>query len=151
MRAVIQRVSRARVVVDGRTVGEIDAGLCVLVGALAGDDQSDVDFMARKLSTLRVFHDQDGKMNRSVMDTGGSILLVSQFTLAADTTSGTRPSFTSALEPEKAQPMLEELANRLQSNGICVETGLFGARMLVELTNEGPVTIFIDSRDKRRK
>ena len=151
MRAVVQRVARASVSVEGRIVGAIDDGLCVLVGALEGDDAQDVAFLARKLAGLRIFHDDDGKMNRSVLDISGAMLVISQFTLAADTTSGTRPSFTSALHPDQAAPLLEDLATQLRGHGIEVATGVFGAVMDVDLVNRGPVTIYLDSRSKKHK
>ncbi|MBN2083006.1 D-tyrosyl-tRNA(Tyr) deacylase [bacterium] len=151
MRAVVQRVSSASVTVEDQVVGCIGHGLCVFVGALAGDDASDVEFMARKLATLRVFHDAAGKMNRNVIDVGGELLIVSQFTLAADTTSGTRPSFTAALEPAEAEGLLEKLVAALQGQGIKVGVGRFGARMRVEIVNEGPVTIQLDSRARKKR
>ena len=151
MRAVVQRVSRAGVAVAGETVGAIGRGLCVLVGAMNDDGLEDAAFIARKLATLRIFPDEEGKMNLSVANVGGSVLLISQFTLAADTTSGTRPSFSSAMPPDKAQPLLDELAGLLRGQGLTVETGEFGAKMEVEIVNDGPVTIFLDSRMKRRK
>jgi D-tyrosyl-tRNA(Tyr) deacylase len=151
MRAVVQRVTRARVLVDGQVAGEIGPGLCVLVGAMSGDTAEDVAFLARKLATLRIFQDRAGKMNLNVADAGGSVLLVSQFTLAADTTSGTRPSFSGALEPGPAAQLLEQLAVLLRERGLHVATGRFGARMELELTNSGPVTICLDSRAKKRK
>ena len=151
MRVVIQRVSRASVSVSGRAIGEIGEGLCVLVGAMAGDSSEDVSFIARKLASLRIFHDEQGKMNRSVADCGGAILLVSQFTLAADTTSGTRPSFSAAMQPRAASELLDELAARLREVGLEVATGEFGAVMDVEILNNGPVTIVLDSRVKKKK
>lgn len=151
MRAVIQRVSSAQVEVDGECIARIGAGLCVLVGAMGGDTTADAEFISRKLVTLRIYHDEAGRMNRSVHDTGGSIVLISQFTLAADTTSGTRPSFSSALPPEQAEPLLDKLAGLLRTSGVSVETGRFGARMEVALVNSGPVTICLDSRAKVRK
>jgi D-tyrosyl-tRNA(Tyr) deacylase len=151
MRAVVQRVARAAVSVDGEVVGAIGSGLCVLVGALAGDGEADVEFLARKLAKLRIFHDEQGKMNRSVTDIKGEILLISQFTLAADTTSGTRPSFTAALAPDQAAALLERLVELLRANRIPVACGRFGAVMNVELLNQGPVTIILDSRAKKRK
>jgi len=151
MRAVVQRVTRAEVTVGKELISRISHGLCVLVGAMNGDNETDVAFMARKLSTLRIFPDSEGRMNLSVQDAGGAILLVSQFTLAADTTSGTRPSFTAALPPEQAKPLLEMLATQLRTKGIEVGTGEFGAKMELALVNDGPVTIMLDSRDKRKK
>jgi len=145
MRALIQRVSRAAVRVEGETVGVIDRGLCVLVGTLEGDDATDVAWMSRKLTTLRIFPDEAGKMNLSVVDVGGRILLVSQFTLAADLRKGTRPSFGRAMAPERAEALLETLKVALAET-VSVETGRFRAHMEVELVNDGPVTIWLDSR-----
>lgn len=150
MRAVVQRVSSARVEVANEITGEIGRGLLVLVGAIEGDESQDVQFIGRKLATLRLFPDEAGKMNLSVKDIGGGILLVSQFTLAANTASGTRPSFSSAMEPHAAEQMLADLEGALSTEGIDVATGRFGAKMSVALVNDGPVTIFLDSRDKSR-
>lgn len=151
MRAVVQRVAWARVRVEGSLIGEIGQGLAVLVGAMEGDSQADVEFIARKLCTMRIFEDDNGKMNRSVIDVGCDILLVSQFTLAADTTSGTRPSFSKALAPIAAKGLLEVLASLVSAQGIEVANGRFGAKMLVETANDGPVTIILDSQAKQRK
>jgi len=151
MKAVLQRVTRAQVTVDDRVTGAIGPGLCVLVGAVKGDTEVDADFIAKKLATVRVFHDDEGKMNRSVLDTGGKLLVVSQFTLAAETTSGTRPSFSNALPPTQAEPLIEYLVGRLEERGLSVEQGEFGALMSVELCNQGPVTIILDSKNKVRK
>jgi len=151
MRAVLQRVKMAQVDVDGQIVGRIGRGLLVFVGALQGDTEEDVRFIGRKLASIRLFPDDAGKMNLSVSEIGGQVLLVSQFTLAANTTSGTRPSFSAALEPPAARQMLNQLAAAVSGQGIPVETGEFGAKMSVELTNDGPVTIVLDSRDKARK
>jgi D-tyrosyl-tRNA(Tyr) deacylase len=151
MRAVVQRVSRASVSVEQRVVGAIQRGLCVLVGALEGDGAEDAAFIAHKLATLRIFPDEAGKMNLSATDVQGGVLLISQFTLAAETTSGTRPSFSAALPPAEAQPLLDQLAALLRQAGLEVATGEFGAKMLVELANDGPVTILLDSRAKKRK
>ena len=151
MRAVVQRVRRAQVLVAGECVGAIGEGLCVLVGAMAADGPEDAAYLARKLATLRIFHDSAGKMNRSVADVGGSLLVVPQFTLAADTTSGTRPSFSAAMEPALAAPLLAALEQALRDVGLTVASGRFGAHMQVELVNDGPVTILLDSKDKKRK
>lgn len=151
MRAVVQRVTEARVKVDGEVVGAIRGGLCVFVGAMVGDGAADAEFIARKLASLRIFHDEQERMNRSVTDLRGGILLVSQFTLAADTTSGTRPSFTAAMPPAEAERLLAKLAELLRGYGVDVETGRFGAVMQVEIVNQGPVTIVLDSQAKRRK
>jgi D-aminoacyl-tRNA deacylase len=148
MRAVIQRVSRAAVRVEGRTIGEIGRGLLVLLCAMQGDTETDVQFMARKLATLRIFPDEQQKLNRSVQDVGGGILLVSQFTLAADTSSGTRPSFSGAAPAAEGQRLVEDCVALLRTQGLTVATGEFGASMEVELVNMGPVTIQLDSRNK---
>jgi D-tyrosyl-tRNA(Tyr) deacylase len=149
MRAVVQRVSRAAVRVDSAVVGAIDTGLCILLCAMAGDTEADCAFVARKLASLRIFTDAEGRMNRSVSDTGGSLLCVSQFTLAADTTSGTRPSFSNAAAPEEGERWFERTVALLREQGLEVATGVFGAKMEVELVNDGPVTILLDSRAKR--
>jgi D-tyrosyl-tRNA(Tyr) deacylase len=147
MRAVVQRVSSARVRVGGELVGAIDGGLCVLVGAGAGDTDADLDYLAAKVANLRVFEDDDGKMNRSLLDTGGGCLVVSQFTLYGDARKGRRPSFVAALAPEIAEPMVARLVDRLRGLGVAqVATGRFRATMEVELINHGPVTILLDSR-----
>jgi D-tyrosyl-tRNA(Tyr) deacylase len=147
MRAVLQRVSHAKVKVAGSTVGDIKAGLLVLACAMAGDTLADTQFIARKISTLRIFHDEQGKMNKSISDIRGAVLLISQFTLAADT----RPSFSAAMPSGDAEQMMDELAAMLRQDGLLVATGVFGALMEVELTNQGPVTIYIDSRAKKRR
>jgi D-tyrosyl-tRNA(Tyr) deacylase len=151
MRAVIQRVSRAEVRVDGAVVGAIGPGMCVLACAAAGDTADDAQFIARKVASLRIFPDAQGRMNLSLTDTGGAVLLISQFTLAADTTSGTRPSFSGAMEPEGATELLAVVGAALSLSGLTVAGGTFGAHMELELVNDGPVTIVLDSRDKRRK
>jgi len=151
MRAVVQRVAWARVTVEAAVISEIGPGLCVLAGAMQGDSPPDASFIAHKLATLRIFPDAAGKMNLNVLDSGGGVLLISQFTLAADTTSGTRPSFSSALDPREAELLLNQLAGELRAQGLTVATGSFGAKMEVELLNDGPVTIYVDSRDKQRK
>lgn len=148
MRAVIQRVAQARVLTDSREVAAIGAGLLVLVGVAEGDGQSDLDYLSDKLVNLRIMSDAAGRMNRSVLDCGGEVLLVSQFTLMADTRKGRRPSFTGAAAPEVAQGLLEDLARSLRAPGIRVCTGEFGAMMDVELVNRGPVTIVIDSSER---
>lgn len=147
MRAVVQRVTRARVTVDGEVVGAIGPGLCVLVGAGAGDGDADVDYIANKVANLRIFEDDAGKMNRSVLDTGGGVLAVSQFTLYGDARKGRRPTFTRALEPVAAERLCERLVERLRAAGVAeIATGTFRAMMDVELVNAGPVTILLDSR-----
>lgn len=147
MRAVLQRVSRAAVHVDGRTVGEIGPGLLVLLCVMQGDTDADRDYIARKTAELRIFRDDDGKFNRSVIEVGGAALVVSQFTLAAQTKKGRRPSFIGAAAPEVARAVCESFGEDLRARGITVATGEFGAMMQVELTNDGPVTIWLDSRE----
>ena len=151
MRAVIQRVSRAVVLVAGEAVGRIDRGLMVLAGAMHGDEDTDAAFIANKVCTLRVFPDEDGRMNLNVLDVDGAVLLISQFTLSADTASGSRPSFSKALAPELAEPLVGRLASLIEERGVAVEQGVFGAKMSVELVNDGPVTIVLDSQAKVRK
>jgi D-aminoacyl-tRNA deacylase len=146
MRAVVQRVRRARVVVDGSVSGAIDHGLLVFVGVASGDGPADVQYIATKIRELRVFADAAGRMNRSVVETGGAVLLVSQFTLLADCRKGRRPSFDGAASPALAQSLYEDVAASLRSEGLTVATGVFQAHMDVELLNDGPVTILLDSR-----
>ena len=143
MKAVVQRVSSARVAIDGRVRGEIGAGLCVLLGIARGDTSTDAVRLAGKVARLRVFENADGRFDRSLLDTGGEALVVSQFTLIADTTKGNRPSFSRAATPDEAQPVYEAFAAALSELGVGVETGVFGARMAIELVNEGPVTIVL--------
>ena len=149
MRAVVQRVGRACVRVDGREHAAIGPGLLVLAGAARGDDDADVAYLADKVANLRVLADDAGRMNRSVLDTGGEVLLVSQFTLIADTRKGRRPSFMGAEAPERAATLIDDLAQALIDRGVPVRTGKFQAEMQVELVNSGPVTIVIDSHDRR--
>ncbi len=144
MRVVLQRVSRASVTVDGNTVGTIGAGLLVLVGFAPGDDQGRIDWMADKIVGLRVFRDDDGKMNRSIADIGGSVLVVSQFTLYGNVSKGRRPSFVDAAAPDEAIPLYEAFVAALRERGVAVETGEFGAVMEVDLVNDGPVTLVIE-------
>ena len=146
MRLVVQRVTRASVTVDGEVTGKIGKGYMVLVGAEVGDTEADARLCADKLAGLRVFVDDEDKMNRSVLDVGGEILLVSQFTLLGDARHGRRPSFSAAARPEEAEPLLETMKAMLEEKGLHVETGRFRAHMDVELVNDGPVTILIDSR-----
>lgn len=146
MRLVVQRVTRASVTVEKEVVGKIGRGYMVLVGAEVGDTEADARLCADKLAGLRVFVDDEGKMNRSVADVGGEILLVSQFTLLGDARHGRRPSFIAAARPEEAEPLLETMKALLEEKGLHVETGRFRAHMDVELVNDGPVTILIDSR-----
>jgi len=146
MRAVIQRVTRASVEVEGRNVGVIGAGLLVLLGIAKGDGDADCRFMVEKLRGLRIFSDDAGKMNRSLGDVGGAILLVSQFTLLGNTKSGRRPGFEEAAPPQEAKRWYEEVSAALKAEGTTVETGVFAAHMKVELVNDGPVTFLLDSR-----
>jgi D-tyrosyl-tRNA(Tyr) deacylase len=148
MRAVVQRVSSARVTVDDRTVGEIAGGLVVLIGVEQGDGPADVEYITRKIRELRVFEDDAHHMNRSVEDVGGSVLAVSQFTLAADCRKGRRPSFDEAAPPPVAKPLYEDVVRELRSAGLTVATGEFQAMMQVSLVNEGPVTLLLDSRKR---
>lgn len=146
MRIVVQRVSRASVTVAGELVSEIGRGLMVLAGVEDGDDASDIDYVAKKLPALRVFEDDMGKMNLSVMDIKGEILIVSQFTLSGDTRHGNRPSFITAARPEQAESAFDSLTEKLRATGLGVKTGRFRTHMHVELVNDGPVTIMLDSR-----
>jgi D-tyrosyl-tRNA(Tyr) deacylase len=144
MRAVVQRVTSARVVVSGSTAGAIGAGLCVLLGVARDDTTDEADRLAAKVARLRIFENEDGRFDRSLLDSGGAALVVSQFTLIADTAKGNRPSFSGAAPPEQAEPLYEVFCAALRDLGIEVETGVFGARTAVELTNDGPVTIVLD-------
>jgi D-tyrosyl-tRNA(Tyr) deacylase len=147
MRAVVQRVSRASVTVDTRVTGSIEAGLLVLLGAGAGDTPSDLAYIVDKVANLRIFADDAGKMNRSVLDVGGGVLVVSQFTLYGDARQGRRPAFTGALEPVAAKALYEQSLTALRTAGVTrVECGEFAADMKVELVNDGPVTVLLDSR-----
>jgi D-tyrosyl-tRNA(Tyr) deacylase len=149
MRAVVQRVSEASVSVDGVIIGSIGHGLVVLVGVTHSDSERDAHAIGDKLAGLRVFPDDDGLMNRSVQDTAGSCLVVSQFTLYGATRKGRRPSFTAAARPETAEPLVEAVVARLGEHGIPTRTGVFGAMMMVSLVNDGPVTIVLESTDGR--
>jgi D-tyrosyl-tRNA(Tyr) deacylase len=144
MRAVCQRVSRARVTVARETVGAIGRGLVVLLGVARADEVADAERMAGKVARLRVFEDEEGKFAHSVLDVAGAALVVSQFTLIAETRKGNRPSFTEAAPPDRAQPLYEAFCTALERAGVPVERGIFGARMAVELVNDGPVTIVLD-------
>ena len=147
MRAVVQRVTRASVTVEGRVTGAIEGGLLVLLGAGAGDGANDLAYIVDKIANLRIFSDDAGKMNRSVLDVGGSVLVVSQFTLFGDARQGRRPAFTGALEPIAARALYEKSLVALRAAGVArVEAGEFAADMKVELLNDGPVTILLDSR-----
>ena len=145
MRAVVQRVSRARVVVDSTVAGEIGAGLCVLLGVADTDDQDAAERLAGRVARLRIFENDQGRFDRSVLDTGGDALVVSQFTLIADTAKGNRPSFSDAAPPEEAEPLYERFCVELAALGPRVARGVFGAKMLVEIENDGPVTIVFDA------
>jgi D-tyrosyl-tRNA(Tyr) deacylase len=144
MRVVLQRVARGRVSVEGTTVAEIGRGLVILLGIGSGDGEEQIAYLAEKIANLRIFEDQDGKMNRSLLDVGGAAIVVSQFTLYADTRKGRRPSFTDAAPPELASPLVERFAEALRARGIAAKTGEFGAHMLVEIDNDGPVTIWLE-------
>jgi D-tyrosyl-tRNA(Tyr) deacylase len=146
VRAVVQRVTSAKVTVETRTTGEIGRGLLVLLGVEAGDGPSDVHYIGAKVRDLRIFPDDNGKMNRSVLEAGGAVLVVSQFTLSGDARNGRRPSFASAAPPQIAQALYEDVVRELQGSGLAVATGEFQAMMQVALVNDGPVTILLDSR-----
>lgn len=148
MRVLAQRVSEASVRVDGDIVGQIGEGLLLLVCAMQGDDAAAVDKMAARVAKLRIFRDGNGRMNRALTETGGSALVVSQFTLAADLRSGNRPGFSQAAPPERGEALYLRFAESLRAQGIAVETGRFGADMKVSLLNDGPVTIWMDSADR---
>ncbi|MTD42324.1 D-tyrosyl-tRNA(Tyr) deacylase [Erwinia sp. CPCC 100877] len=148
MKAVIQRVSQAQVSIDEEVVGSIAQGFMILLGIHEGDTTEDVAYLVRKISKLRVFEDNEGKMNLSIQEVNGSILSISQFTLYAETKKGNRPSFIEAARPEKAIPLYELFNEQLAQQEIPVATGKFGADMAVSLVNDGPVTIIIDTRDK---
>jgi D-aminoacyl-tRNA deacylase len=145
MRALIQRVKTGRVTVDGRTVAEITHGLVILLGIGRGDTQEQARFLAGKIVSLRIFEDQDGRFNRSIIDVGGAAIVVSQFTLYADTHKGRRPSFTEAAPPDVAAPLVDKFADVLREQGIPTQNGVFGAHMLVEIENDGPVTIWLEN------
>jgi D-tyrosyl-tRNA(Tyr) deacylase len=145
MRALVQRVSRASVDVGGDRLGEIGDGLMILVCAMAGDTEAEADRLASRIAKLRIFRDEAGRMNRSVLDTGGAALVVSQFTLAADTSRGNRPGFSGAAPPDEGERLYLAFAERLRAEGVPVETGRFGADMAVSLVNDGPVTIWLDT------
>ncbi|AWI84366.1 D-tyrosyl-tRNA(Tyr) deacylase [Alloyangia pacifica] len=147
MRALIQRVSEASVTVEGAVVGEIGPGLLILICAMQGDTEAQADKLAAKIAKLRIFRDDEGRMNRSVLDTGGAALVISQFTLAADTQRGNRPGFSAAAAPAEGERLYEYFAGRVAAQGIATATGRFGADMKVALLNDGPVTIWMDSED----
>jgi D-aminoacyl-tRNA deacylase len=145
VRAVIQRVSGAQVVADGEIVGEIGAGLCVLLGVARQDGEEEAERLAGRVARLRIFENEEGRFDRSLLDIGGNALVVSQFTLIADTTKGNRPSFTDAAPPEQAEPLYEAFYAALAAQGVEVATGRFGARMTLELVNDGPVTVVLET------
>jgi D-aminoacyl-tRNA deacylase len=144
LRAVVQRVARARVAVSGDTVGEIGAGICVLLGVSRDDGGAEAERLAGQVARLRVFENVEGKFDRSLLDVGGAALVVSQFTLIADTRKGNRPSFGEAAPPDQAEPLYEQFCAALGELGVRVATGVFGARMTVEIVNDGPVTLVLD-------
>jgi D-aminoacyl-tRNA deacylase len=148
MKALLQRVTSASVEVDGQVTGKIDTGLVVFLCAVKGDSDKDLDYLVKKVSQLRIFEDDQGKMNLSVMDVAGSVLVVSQFTLAAATRKGNRPSFDNAEAPNRAKDLYEEFVQRLKDAGVPVQTGVFAAMMAVSLVNDGPVTVWLDSREQ---
>ncbi|HEY7003756.1 MAG TPA: D-aminoacyl-tRNA deacylase [Gaiellaceae bacterium] len=145
MRAVVQRVREARVLVDEETVGLIGAGLCILLGVAEDDDDAEGERLACKIARLRIFENDAGRFDRSLLDVGGEALVVSQFTLIADTARGNRPSFSRAARPERAEALYERFAEQLRRLGVPTRTGAFGARMAVELVNDGPVTIVLET------
>jgi D-aminoacyl-tRNA deacylase len=149
MRAVCQRVTRASVRVSGAGVGEIGPGMCVLLGVARGDGEAQAGRLAGKIAQLRIFEDEEERFAHSLLDTGGAALVVSQFTLLADTSKGNRPSFTDAAPPDLAEPIYERFCDELRVLGVPVEQGVFGARMEVELVNDGPVTIILDAGAQR--
>lgn len=148
MKALVQRVHEASVTVEDRLIGHVGRGLLVLLGIDESDEEEDFQYLLKKITSLRIFNDQEEKMNLAIKDVGGEILLVSQFTLIADTKKGNRPSFVKAAKPNKAKPMYERFAQALRAEGIIVATGEFGADMNVALVNHGPVTIMLDSKER---
>ncbi|UWS78624.1 D-aminoacyl-tRNA deacylase [Phaeobacter sp. G2] len=148
MRAVIQRVSEASVTVDHQIIGKIETGLLVLICAMQGDDKAQADYLAKKIAKLRIFQDDAGKMNRSVLDIAGSVLVISQFTLAAETHRGNRPGFSTAAPPAEGEALYTYFADQLAAQAVPVQRGSFGADMKVKLLNDGPVTIWMDSAER---
>ncbi|EDS72551.1 D-aminoacyl-tRNA deacylase [Anaerofustis stercorihominis] len=148
MKAVVQRVKSSKVTINDRVVGNINKGFNVLFGAEEKDTKKDADYLARKISNLRVFEDENGKMNLSIKDIGGQMLIISQFTLAADTKKGNRPSFVNAMEPVEANELYEYFMKKIEEEGISVKRGIFGEDMLVDIVNDGPVTILFDTKTK---
>lgn len=145
MRALVQRVSEASVIVDGEVIGEIGGGVLILICAMQGDGEAQADKLAAKIAKMRIFRDDDGRMNRSLLDAGGAALVVSQFTLAADTSRGNRPGFSTAAPPEEGERLYEYFATQMATQGVSVATGRFGADMAVALVNDGPVTIWMEA------
>jgi D-tyrosyl-tRNA(Tyr) deacylase len=148
MRALIQRVQKGSVTVDDNVIGQINQGLVILLGVKDGDTEAAAEYLAQKIVNLRIFQDENGKFNRPALDVGAELLAISQFTLYADTRRGRRPGFSDAARPEVSIPLYEKFVEYLQSSGLKVETGEFGAHMIVEIINDGPVTIMLDSEDK---
>lgn len=148
MKIVVQRVKNANVKVDGKIVGEISEGLMLLIGVCEDDDKSDADWLVKKILDLRIFSDNDGKMNRSVKDISGEILCISQFTLISEYKKGNRPSYIRAAKPEKAIPLFDYVKDELKKSDLKIESGIFGADMKVSLLNDGPVTLVLDSKTK---
>lgn len=146
MRAIVQRVKSANVQIDGQLVAEIESGLLIFLGISVDDQQSDIDYLIRKIANLRIFRDDDLRMNKSLLDVGGHALVVSQFTLYGDCRKGRRPNFSQAAKPEKAHQLYQVFVNQLLQLGVDVKTGVFQATMEVELTNDGPITILLDSK-----
>ncbi|MDR1979959.1 MAG: D-tyrosyl-tRNA(Tyr) deacylase [Synergistaceae bacterium] len=146
MRAVVQRVARAGVAVNEKMVGKIDGGLCILLGVGVGDAEGDAEWLADKIVNLRIFEDDDGKMNRSLLERGGGVLVVSQFTLYGDCRKGRRPSFVEAASPEEGKRLYEYFVERVRGRGIEAECGIFQTHMMVEIVNDGPVTLILDTR-----
>jgi D-tyrosyl-tRNA(Tyr) deacylase len=147
LRVVLQRVKEAKVTVEGKVVGQIGKGLVLLVGAKTGDTEKDVEYLADKCINLRIFEDEEQKMNLSALDVKGELLVVSQFTLYGDTKKGRRPSFTDALDPKEAEKLYQKFLERIKATGLKTESGIFGAKMLVEIANWGPVTFILESRE----
>ena len=148
MKALLQRVSKAKTVVDGETVGSIENGLCVFLGVCEGDEEKDMMWLVEKIVNLRIFNDEDGKMNRSLIDEKGEMLIVSQFTLCGNCKKGRRPSWTDAAEPAFAEKIYEKFIAEIKKWGINVATGIFQAHMQVEICNDGPVTLMLDSKER---
>ncbi|RMG89604.1 MAG: D-tyrosyl-tRNA(Tyr) deacylase [Chloroflexi bacterium] len=144
MKALLQRVARASVTVNGRIVGQVERGFVVLLGVTHTDTTTEADWLADKIVGIRLFEDDEGKLNLSLSDVGGTVLVVSQFTLYGDARKGRRPSFVAAARPEHAEPLVEYFVERLRQHGLQVETGVFGAKMLVEIHNDGPVTLMLE-------